>query len=132
MSHELFLDVSYSASLSPSLPLPPLPLSSLFSSFFFSFFFFLLFSLQSVTFFFFPLKITELIQWKCTTNRNSRIRTMHASQTLNSVGIPLDTQPISTEGTITRGVEGPKLKRPPYSSHYCLYFFILGSGLYLR
>ena len=37
---------------------------------------------------------------------------MHASQTLNSVGIPLDTQPISTEGTITRGVEGPKLKRP--------------------
>ena len=39
---------------------------------------------------------------------------------------------ISTEGTITRGVVGLKLKHPPYSSQYCLYFFILGSGLYLK
>ena len=74
MSLELFLDVSYSASLSPSFPLPPPSLSLLYFLFFsILFFFFLLFSLQSVTFFFFfPLKITELIEWKCTTNRNSR------------------------------------------------------------
>ena len=57
---------------------------------------------------------------------------MNASQNLNSISITLDTRRIITEGTITRGVEGPKLKRPPYSSHYCLYFFILGGGLYLK
>ena len=66
--------MSVCLSLSRSLSLSPFPpLSFFFVFFFILFFFFLLFSLQSVTFFFFfPLKITELIEWKCTTNRNSR------------------------------------------------------------
>ena len=54
---------------------------------------------------------------------------MHASQTLNGVGIPSDTQPISTEGTITRGVEGPKLKRP-LTAHTTAYIFLFWVAVY--
>ena len=51
---------------------------------------------------------------------------MNAPQTLNSISITLDTRRIITEGTITRGVEGPKLKPPPLQLTLLLIFSYFG------
>ena len=57
---------------------------------------------------------------------------MNASQNLRSISITLDTRRIITEGTITRGVEGPKLKRPLTAHTTAYIFFIVVGGLYLK